>query len=336
MNLKFPFSAIYGKKVLLLTHRSADVDALSSSASLYLILQNNCDVTIGIPDSINSEAKALAKLYSISYKINPEISDFDVVLLLDLNSIDMLGSLSDSFEKSKAEKYIIDHHEYPKEIIPKSNAFIDADAISTSTILFNMFNANKIPYDKKVAQLLLCGIITDSGNFYHADKETFIDVYELLSKAEMGYSEILNMLSLEQHYSEKIARLKAMCRLSIFRINDYIIVFSHIGSFNSDIAQLFIKIGADVSFVFSEVSKTELVLSARANIPVQQKESFDLVHDIIEPLQSKFSGKGGGHAGAAAFECNAKLEDVKSYCLSLVKKKLADGKKLDFKEYPCD
>ncbi|PJA12903.1 MAG: hypothetical protein COX65_07920, partial [Elusimicrobia bacterium CG_4_10_14_0_2_um_filter_56_8] len=251
---------------------------------------------------------------------NPNFDKFDAIILLDLNSAEMLASLSESFSDSKAEKFIIDHHEFSKKLVSDKNSFIDPDAISTSTILFNMFKENKIPYDKTVAQLLLCGIITDSGNFYHADKEIFIDVYELLSKAEMSYSEILNMLALEQHYSEKIARLKAMCRLSIFRINDYIIVFSHIGSFNSDIAQLFIKIGADISFVFSEVSKTELVLSARANITVQKKENFDLVSDIIAPLQSKFSGRGGGHAGAAAFECKAKLEDVKSYCLDLVKK----------------
>ncbi|MEK6973258.1 MAG: DHH family phosphoesterase [archaeon] len=336
MNLKFPFSSIYGKKVLLLIHRSADVDALSSSASLYLILKDKCDVSIGIPDSINSEAKNLAKLYSIPYLINPDLSAFDKIILLDLNSLDMLGSLSDSFANSKAEKFIIDHHEYSKEIVPRANAFIDADAISTSTILFNIFNANKISYDKNVAQLLLCGIITDSGNFYHADKETFIDVYELLSKSEKSYSEMLNLLSLEHHYSEKIARLKAMCRLSIFRVNEYIIVFSHIGSFSADIAQLFIKIGADVSIVFSEISKTELVLSARANIPIQQKESFDLVHDVIEPLQKRFSGRGGGHSGAAAFECNGNLEDVRSSCLELIKKRLAKGKKIEFKEYPCD
>ncbi len=108
-------STLSSKKVIILTHAGADVDAFASAAIFSLFLGKNSK--IGIPDHINLNAKALAENTNTQFEINPDISDFDAIIIVDLNSYEMLGSLKKSVMDYKKPIYVFDHHEKSAKIM---------------------------------------------------------------------------------------------------------------------------------------------------------------------------------------------------------------------------
>ena len=86
------------KKTLLLCHVGADIDSVSSAAAIYFSFRNKSGKQIGIPEHLNSEAKALCERLSIPFTINPVPDEFECIICFDFSSYDMAGKLSDSLK----------------------------------------------------------------------------------------------------------------------------------------------------------------------------------------------------------------------------------------------
>jgi nanoRNase/pAp phosphatase (c-di-AMP/oligoRNAs hydrolase) len=98
--MKNPFS-LKGKKILVLTHKGADVDALASSGILYLVLKKKNFVEIGIPEHISRPAEKFAEKMEIPYTHEPDFGSFDTLFIADLNSYNMLGCLAEKAKNFK-------------------------------------------------------------------------------------------------------------------------------------------------------------------------------------------------------------------------------------------
>ena len=123
------------KKVLVVSHRGADVDALASAGIVHLLLMDRNYVEIAIPEHLNNSAKRLAETMEIAYTMQPKFSDFDVLVIVDLNSYNMLGPFAEAVEKFKGKIFLFDHHSASEDVIAKEeNSLIVEDAASTTEV----------------------------------------------------------------------------------------------------------------------------------------------------------------------------------------------------------
>lgn len=328
----FPsLSSFKGKKIALIPHRGADVDAIASAAVLQLFLKKYSSVEIIVPEHLNQSAKKLSKEFRIRYKISGSLKKFDTLFLLDLNSWKMLGLLASEVKNFLGNVFVIDHHSKTGDnIAPANHTLIEEKAVSLTEMLFKLFKKQKIPLTEKQNALLAAGLIADSAHFIHANAESFEIMHELLKKSSHSYEALLQILFIEKDISEKIAKLKAARRVRIFKLGDFIVATTDVGAFEAEVAQTLIEIGADIAFVASELKKDDsVVISSRASYKVRKKTGFDLAKDVFLLLEELFEGEGGGHPGAAAFNGKGSMQEMLQKCLELTQKKLGT----EIKEY---
>ena len=330
---------VKGKRVLILVHAGADVDALASAAALSLALKGKVKPSIGVPDHINLEAKQLAHSLEVEFHTNPKLDKFEGIFLLDLNSFDLLGSMAEEVRHYKMPIFVLDHHAKSKKpIAPKNFTLIDEKAVSTTELVFKLIKKHKLPLTNKTAALIGCGIITDTAHFRTADHETFALMAEVMRKSGKSFVELEDLFRVKKDFSEKIAKLKAAKRLRIFKAGPYLIAGSEVGSFEANAASLFVKTGADVAFVGNE-EKNELKISGRAHHQLINELDFDLAKHVFQPLSESMPGsEGGGHPGAAAFNLknpHKSYDDALMDCVKLsfefIKKKNPQAQLKEYK-----
>ena len=109
-----------GKKLLILAHSGADVDAIASAAALYLSLRKELPVYIGVPEHMNINAKALTENMEIPFIKNPLLSEFGAIICVDFNSAEMAGVLCEALKQFKGPLFVLDHHAPTKQKIASS------------------------------------------------------------------------------------------------------------------------------------------------------------------------------------------------------------------------
>ena len=172
------------KQVAIFTHMRPDGDALGSSLALscaleYLGIANEVCVETDLPSNLRF-INGLEKV-----KKAPE-KEYDVLITLDCSDEQRLGALGDEFMRAKRKKdtYNVDHH-VSNTRYAKVNFVRECSA--------NCMNVAKLieymgaPIDKRTAEYLLLGLLTDSGNFSHDDvnEEGFLLAAELVKAGAM-------------------------------------------------------------------------------------------------------------------------------------------------------
>jgi len=174
--------------------------------------------------------------------------------------------------------------------------------------------------DPDVAQALLVGIVFDSKHFSIGTPRVFRIVARLL---EFGASlnGVKELLSSSMDQSEKLARLKATQRMTIHRLDQWIIATSDLGSFQSSAARSILSLGADVVIIAGN-DKTELQASFRSTEEFYLNTKIHLGEDLTKPLAEQFKGAGGGHPTAAGVNAFGKSEMFLLKAVELIKEKL--------------
>lgn len=319
---KINFLKYKNKKVLLLCHENADLDAISAAAILkLLLLKKQINSEIGVPSHINEQAKHFAQKEKIKFIVSPDLKKYDQIFLLDFNDYEQLGQLREKFtllQKQKSFSVIsFDHHVVEKTSIDSSKIGVSKKH-STTQVLLDFF---KKDFDKKMFFYACIGMIEDTGHFIVGDKKLFNDFSICLSNSNKNYSEVLTFTKNEMDKGKRLAFLKAAKRAEIFDINDFVIVFSNVSFFQGAAATKLLSFGADVALVYGENEKNgECILSCRADSYFKEKNNFNLVDDLLIELQNKLGGEIGGHSGAAMWKGKASEEFVKNNCLEILRK----------------
>jgi nanoRNase/pAp phosphatase (c-di-AMP/oligoRNAs hydrolase) len=195
---------------------------------------------------------------------------------------------------------IIDHHVNPIKLDYRvKHSLILSDYSSTAEIITKFFQIKDLIPKRDIMLVLLAGIITDTGHFRYATKNT-LENAKFLLETGVSISEVTEKLNKKMARSEKIARLRGANRIQkIHYINNYIVVFSHVSSYEASACKALIDLGADASFIISYVPKThEFRISSRARKKLIRETSLHL-GEIMKIIGEKFDGSGGGHDGAA-------------------------------------
>jgi phosphoesterase RecJ-like protein len=179
---KFPLNASEIKKVksllgttrniVIVTHWSPDGDAIGSSLGLYnFLIKKKHKVTVITP---NDYPEFLAWMKGNNKVINFQkeaekgkkaVAKAEIVFCLDFNVLKRIDLLGEEVEKTKAIKFLIDHHPQPSDFA--DYMLHSVAACSTCELIYDfiVLLGDKKLIDKDIANCLYTGIMTDTGSF---------------------------------------------------------------------------------------------------------------------------------------------------------------------------
>ncbi len=312
------------KRVLLLCHDNADLDSFASAAMMQRYLQKKkIKSSIGIPCHINEQALHFALEEKISFAVHPNLEEYDLVLLFDLNGFEQIGHLKEKFTqlvKNKRLKAIVFDHHIPEKdcICDYGSGVIDENASSTTQIIYNFLDI----LDNRLFFWNCIGIIEDTGHFLVGDEQTFSAFATSLKSSKKTYAQVLSFTKHKIPDDERIAFLKAAQRANIQKIGEVILVTSELSFYQSAAATKLLDFGAHITLVAGQEKGGLTTLSARAETEFKEKNKFNLVKDLLLPLHKKVGGELGGHAGAAQWKGKVQPSLVLETSILILKKKL--------------
>ncbi len=311
------------KRVILLGHVNADPDAVCAAyamASLLRKLQPSLEIEISAPQGPSRLSKALLNSLPLKFTMQPKIENADVIVLLDTNTVQQLGSWSERVKSSNAALIVIDHHaSHPETEHVATLTVADEKVSSTCEIVYRLFKEANVSPSQDVAKALFLGIAFDSRHFVLASSSTFKIVADLVD-AGVRAEEVLSLLSLPMDLSERVARLKASKRVKLVRVKDWLMAFSIVSAYQASAARALISLGAHVAVVGGQKDE-KIQVSMRATTDFFEKTGIHLGRDIAKPLGEFLKGMGGGHSVSAGVNGVGDVEIGLKHCFELLKSK---------------
>ncbi len=302
-----------GRKLVIATHRKADIDSLVSAYALSRILPGS---VIGVPDELDEGARKLAEKMGIKTAVLSKLKKpgFEGMVVVDTSSYTMLKDAKDW-----KLVLVIDHHEKEGTDMKAEFMIIEPDTPSTSEMIVDFIGEENI--DERLAFAFSAAIISDTARFKSSSAETFEVLAKLMKKCGTPYVEILEYGEPELSSTAKVAVMKALQRVEFVWHADYVIATSEVGSNESDSASLIADV-ADAAFVASWKNRErETRISARASkkLPVG-------LNEVMKEVGEAFEGKGGGHKKAAGAVAKEHPEAVLKKCVEVLIRKLEESK----------
>ena len=313
-----------GKNVLLLGHKNADPDSVSSVIALsYGLKELGIKTRCGVIESASKVAQKILAELNESVEVDPELN-VDLIILLDMSTEGQLSGFYKNVMQSNAQKMIIDHHAIHDYTMKADFSFIDEKATSTAGLVYDLLLELKVKITKEIAKIILLGIVAETAHLHYATIKDFQLISDLMSKFKLDYQWICAILETPLDVSERIARLKAAQRARFEQVGNFLIARSEISSFEASAARMLIRAGADVAIVAAKKEK-EIRISTRATTSFYEKTKIDLGKDVIPGVAKIIGGTGSGHPTAAGANGRnpAKADEAMRYFFDFLKEKLA-------------
>ena len=315
------FAAIAGllsipKRILITTHANPDGDAIGSSLALGMYLRKKGhEVHILAPDPYPDFLGWMPGctdilLFSVQESVCLEvISNADIIISADYNQLNRLNRAYEPVSKSAAVKLLIDHHLNPSD---EYTYRISVTKISsTSELVYNFIESSGDIdlLDKKIAECIYTGIITDTGSFSYACNyvKTYMTIAQLFRLGIDG--EHIHRLVYDT-YSENRLRLLG------FSISDQLVVLpeyhtAFISLSKNDLDRFDYQIGDTEGIVNYALSIKDINLAALfmerdgiVKASFRSKGNFSV---------NKFASEhfdGGGHRNAAGANSQVSLVET--------------------------
>lgn len=151
-------------RVGVVCHVHPDADTIGAGLALALVLDacgKRVEVSFAAPATLPESLRSLPGCHLL---VRPEVMrrDVDLVVTVDIPSVDRLGALGDLTDSGR-ELLVIDHHA-SNDLFGTAN-FIDPSADSTTTMVAEILDAWGKPIDPRVAHCIYAGLATDTGSF---------------------------------------------------------------------------------------------------------------------------------------------------------------------------
>ena len=315
-----------GKNIVITSHHLVDLDALVSGIALKYCFENyfpnqNIQLTFS---GLSKHTKSFINKFStkfpnfnFTFQKHVELSNFDVIVIADSNNLDQI-TLFNNLDLD-IPFIFIDHHLNLKKNYPTNISFhnlIFDNYSSTSEMVLELFDDCNIKLPIPYKYLLVSAILTDSGFLKYGNTGTVKNLYNILQD-QIEIQDVLPILEREIDISEKIARIKALQRVKLIRINNWLIGLSHLSSFSASAASILTKVGFDIGIVVSE-DKSDYRITTRAKKQVCLKTGLHL-GKIISEIKNV---NGGGHDGAATLNGKNDVEESLNQLIDKIKETL--------------
>jgi nanoRNase/pAp phosphatase (c-di-AMP/oligoRNAs hydrolase) len=293
-----------GKKAQILTHWGGDADAVGSSYVLKRLLENiytASDVGFIVPEDPSSHTAVIMRLLGLSEKL---VADPDLYILVDVGSMNQLGPYRETVVESGKPVISIDHH-LPIDAAETTLSIASTKYQATAEILYDLVDYLELDLSEGFAEALFLGMYYDTVRLSVADQELASKVGSLLQR--VNPAEIVGMLEPKMDESERLARLKALKRISVYKLGDWYTATAQVNSYQSAVARVLVNAGAHVALV-GGVQEGYTVISLRASPDFQKYAGLSLGDDLTRYLTKRFEGDGGGHAAAARVRLKTSVE----------------------------
>lgn len=317
------------RKIVILTHANSDPDAICSAFALKQLLKKinpKTKIIIGAPEGTNKISEKIMNRFRLTVESNPTLDDIDVIFTVDTNNLKQLGKISNAIENFEKSIIIIDHH-YPHPSMEKLSKieFCDKYSPSTCEIIYELYNHYEIKPTKKVATILIIGILCETRHLRLATSKTILTISNLI-KQGIAIEKLRAILEIKMDQSERLARLRAAQRIKISSIDGWIIVSTNVGSHHASAARALAFLGADLAIVGSS-DKDRLKISLRSKEEFYQKSGIHLGRDLAKPLGDYVNGTGGGHSLAAGITGSGEVENALNKALEMLNATISKNKK---------
>ncbi|MFX1505831.1 MAG: bifunctional oligoribonuclease/PAP phosphatase NrnA [Promethearchaeota archaeon] len=306
---------------VLAMHSQADPDAVGAAIGLtHLMREINPNLMIRTLEptlsTLGHKLIEFSNYHLDTIEIN-QITSPTFIVFLDTNIIDP------RLFAPKRQFAIIDHHiRIPLEVEVPFDYQLESFRATTEIIASWYYNED-ILLTQEVIKGLLAGIIFDTRRFLHADRDLFDCVNFLLRDNSDIYLETLKLFTSSRTKSERMACIKAAQRMKRFHLNDKILLFSHVSSFEAAAARSLISLGGDIAIVIAN-RKQETRISLRTTMDFPNETGLSLGRDIIPGLIDQFGGTGGGHDSAAGYNAPLlEIKTIKQFLFQLFENKLS-------------
>lgn len=324
LNILKKFVKNQPKKILILCHQNADPDALCSAYAIKNLIANlfpEIESLIGA-DNLNKISNSIMKDLQIPLAKDINLELFDAFIAVDTNNIEQLGCHRSVSILSKPIMFIDHHtpHIYTTQI--SQYVIIDETSSSTAEIVYKLFKEAGIKPSYDTAMALLFGITYDSKHFLLANASTFKAATDLID-AGADYPAVVERLRIQMPRSERIARLKAIKRVRIRDVRNWLIAVSNVSAYEASACRALVEAGADIAIVGAK-RKNEIRISARATQNIHKKTGINL-GKLMEELGIVVKGVGGGHSTAAGFNGKENYTKAIKHLLELIEKQLENA-----------
>ncbi len=173
-----------GKRIMILTHRNPDGDAVGSLLALAIVLRAaGKQVRCLLPGGYPSRYDFLFSSGSASFFKAPFVSSLDITFVLDCGDLSRAGELPG--EGLRGRLVNIDHH-HGNDMFGDLN-MVDGRASCTGELVEKLIKVCGLPLTPAAAECLYTALLTDTGSFQHAS--TTASVFSLAARlAEAGAS----------------------------------------------------------------------------------------------------------------------------------------------------
>lgn len=296
------------KRVQILSHWGGDADSVGSSYVLLGLLgrvYGAAEAGLVIPEEKSSHVESIMRYLQFEERLVPNP---DLYLLVDVGSLNQLGDMFQYVVSSGRPVVSIDHHS-PNERDGRVVYLASPKYSAVAEIVYDLLDHLGLTVSEKEAEALFLGIYYDTVRLGVADREAAAKAAALLRLVDP--SRLIGLLEPRMEEAERIARLKALRRTSVYRLGEWYLAVSNVSAYLSPVARSLVNSGAHVAVVGSYQSGVS-VLSMRSSHDFQKYTGVSLGEDLVKHLLRRFEGNGGGHAGAARLQLKASLEDALS------------------------
>lgn len=304
-------------RIVLLSHKNPDGDALGSSLALYHYLKaRGKEVAVVLPNMFPDFLAWLPAAGEIvlydgnAEKAKEVIAQADAFFCLDFNALNRIGDVSAYVSMNNAPKVLVDHHLFPSDDFVVQVSF--PEACSTSELVYRLIVmlSGDAALSYEMAQCIYTGMMTDTGAFAYASsrKDVFLIVASLLEKGidkDLIYRKVF--------YSSSFTRMKlhgyAMYKkLKVYnKYNTALITLSH------DELQRFYAMKGDTEGLVNQPLQIKGVRFScffREEQPGKINVSLRSVDDFpCNEVAAEFFN-GGGHKNASGGELHCSMDEA--------------------------
>ena len=320
------------KTASIVTHVNPDGDAMGSSLGLYHYLKSKGkNIKVIVPNAFPDflawmPASKQAMIFEGNEAgVKKQLEKSDIVFILDFNNYKRVDVLGELIRNSSAKKMVIDHHQKPDTVF--DYYFHDVEASSTCELVYDFICGvdSKKVIDKKMANCLYTGIMTDTGSFrFSSTTQRTFQVAAALIEAGAKNGDIYN--SVYDDYTENRLKLLGYCLYEkLVFIPEY--KAAYIALSEAELKQFGFKKGDTEGIVNYALSVGGMDLSAffsdkdgAIRISFRSKK-----FDVNNFARSHFNG--GGHINAAGAKSILSLADTVQKFIGLLPQYKSELKK---------
>lgn len=293
--------------ILIATHEHPDGDAVASSCAMAEVLSLlGKKYRLYCYDKMNYQMDFLPHLDE--FKNDYEKFDFDLIITLDCGSVERTRLEKEILNRKKNQMVLeIDHHPKVKDYADLE--IRDSQAAATAEILYYFLKANKIKINKNLANSILTGIMTDTGNFlYPSTSPETINIASEMLRFGARLPQIMENTWRNKSIASMKTWGKAMSNLQINK--KYNLAFTVLRA--EDVPE---EISEDelegMSGFLSNLDEVNGLMVLRQMPDGRIKGSLRTSKPNINISKLAQALGGGGHAKAAGFNVEGKIEKTK-------------------------